>query len=1353
MKILNKLSMENCKPTSTPVVVGAKLASQGDHEQVSESTYRSLGGCLLYLTASRPDIMFAISLLSRFMHCCNEKHFQVAKRVLKYIKGTLSYRLQFGKAESLKLVGYTDSDWVGSINDLKSTSGYAFTLGSAVFCWSSKKQNVMAQSIAEDEYVAAAGAVNQAIWLRKILADLNLHQREATEIYCDNLSTIAIAKNLVFHEIKWEFANANQGRVLKVGQHVAPGVAKKQASNPSYTEAAEPNAVVKYVWDLLNQAHMANAKLVPTPMLSSTTLTSLIRLPFSDGTLYRRVIGGLQYVYLTRPDIAFVANKCSSMSLMGFSNADWASSLEDHKSTTRFCIYLEISFLAKSTTAGLEQKVVEAVLGAAVQLTLSKVVLQDAEEKHVRDGSVRLWLQELRDVAYEIDDVLDEFTYQKLGMKAKFQDQISRKLCNLFTPSIPLPYRLNMTKKIKNINVSLSHINEQASQFGLQRRVGEMVVLPRGNLETHSLIGDSFHVVGRGYDVFNVINLLIKSSTQQPQIISVISIVGMAGLEKTTLAKLVCNSEPIQHHFGKIMWVCVFNDFDVDRILVEMLESLTKTPCAFRNKDTVLRRIQEELGEERYLLIFDDVWNENVEKWENLKGCLLGFSRNKRSKIIVTTRSDNVASVMGTHTENKHHPKKLVDDECWSIIKQKVFGSSSIPEEMEVIGKDIAKKCRGLPLVARLSFDHLPSPSLKRCFAYCSNFSRDVYIEQEQLIQLWMANGFLDPSKEGNMAMEDIGNMHFKALLSNSLFQDVERDAYGNIEVCKMHDLVHDLAVFPGNLKSLRTLKLTGVHIKKLPGSLGKLKHLRFFDISATNITKLPESFTQLYNLQTFRLLKCSLEHLPKGMRNLVSLRHIYFDLEKLMPVDIGRLTCLQTLPFFFVDMEKGCLVSELGSLSQLRGKLKIYYLEDVKDNAKASRANMEAKTKLYKLKLKWNYKRERPMNDKEVLERLKPCSNLKGLTIVNYWGDDLSSWLSSSVHGSNLPFPLNNLVKLKLINCRECLNLPCLGQLCNLTVLEIDEMKKVRRIGHEFYLNGQGEATTSFPTLRRFILVEMESLEEWVDDLESVIIEREGAAAFPCLEELIVSGCPKLKSDPIQRNLPSLQVLQVSYCSDISTLGDGLSASSRLKEVNIQACLNLRSIPTMEGLSTCLKELRICDCPNLRFMPSIQGFSSLTDLTIKDCERLSCLPSGIESCASLGNLNIHNCPSLSFVPQDVGKLRSLIFLSITSCQKLTCLPGEILGCLTSLETLHIGGFSEQLEEFEEWLGNFSSLQRLQIWNCNNLMQFPSLDTMKRQSKLQRPEINKCPHLKENCTKKSGLEWPKIAHIPNIRIQ
>ncbi|KAG8501874.1 hypothetical protein CXB51_004547 [Gossypium anomalum] len=167
--------------------------------EVSEADYRSLVGCLLYLTATRPDIMYSVSVLSRFMHCCNKQHLQAVKRVLRYIKGTLSYGLKFSRNEDLKLIGYTDSDWAGSKDDMKSTSGYAFTLGSAMFCWSSKKQSIVAQSTAEAEYVAAAGAVNQAIWLRKILGDLNLYQKEATEIFCDNKSAVAIAKNPIFH--------------------------------------------------------------------------------------------------------------------------------------------------------------------------------------------------------------------------------------------------------------------------------------------------------------------------------------------------------------------------------------------------------------------------------------------------------------------------------------------------------------------------------------------------------------------------------------------------------------------------------------------------------------------------------------------------------------------------------------------------------------------------------------------------------------------------------------------------------------------------------------------------------------------------------------------------------------------------------------------------------------------------------------------------------------------------------------------------------------------------------------------------------------------------------------------------
>ncbi|KAA3479301.1 laccase-2-like [Gossypium australe] len=186
LKILNKFSMQNYKATNTPVAVREKLSSQCDFEKVCETSYRSLVGCLLYLTAIRLDIMYDVSLLSRFMHYCNVNHFQAAKRVLRYIKGTQSFRIMFTKVKSIKLLGFSDSDWAGSIDDMKSTSG-------------SKKQTVVAQSTTEAEYVAAGGAVNQAIWLMKIMADLNSHQKEATEIKCDNQSVVAIAKNPVFH--------------------------------------------------------------------------------------------------------------------------------------------------------------------------------------------------------------------------------------------------------------------------------------------------------------------------------------------------------------------------------------------------------------------------------------------------------------------------------------------------------------------------------------------------------------------------------------------------------------------------------------------------------------------------------------------------------------------------------------------------------------------------------------------------------------------------------------------------------------------------------------------------------------------------------------------------------------------------------------------------------------------------------------------------------------------------------------------------------------------------------------------------------------------------------------------------
>jgi hypothetical protein len=198
-EILKKFKLEDCKAVSTPMNQKEKLCKEDGAEKVDQAQFRKIVGCLMYLTATRPDILNAVSILSRFMHCASELHFKAAKRVIRYVKGTCNFGIRYTRSREFKLVGYSDSDWGGSIDDLKSTSGYCFSLGSGVFSWNSKKQETVAQSTAEAEFVAATAAVNQALWLRKILSDLNLEQKESTEILVDNQAAISISNNPVFH--------------------------------------------------------------------------------------------------------------------------------------------------------------------------------------------------------------------------------------------------------------------------------------------------------------------------------------------------------------------------------------------------------------------------------------------------------------------------------------------------------------------------------------------------------------------------------------------------------------------------------------------------------------------------------------------------------------------------------------------------------------------------------------------------------------------------------------------------------------------------------------------------------------------------------------------------------------------------------------------------------------------------------------------------------------------------------------------------------------------------------------------------------------------------------------------------
>ncbi|KAE8657590.1 hypothetical protein F3Y22_tig00116989pilonHSYRG00496 [Hibiscus syriacus] len=199
-EILKKFKMENCKPISTPAEYGIKMTKHEEGESVDPKFFKSLVGSLRYLTCTRPDILHAVGLVSRYMESPTTTHFKATKRILCYLKGTIDFDLFYSVSNNYKLVGYSDSDWGGDIDNRRSTTGFVFFMGDIAFTWMSKKQPIVTLSTCEAEYVASTSCVCHAIWLRNLLKEIGLIQEEPTKVCVDNKSAIALAKNPVFHD-------------------------------------------------------------------------------------------------------------------------------------------------------------------------------------------------------------------------------------------------------------------------------------------------------------------------------------------------------------------------------------------------------------------------------------------------------------------------------------------------------------------------------------------------------------------------------------------------------------------------------------------------------------------------------------------------------------------------------------------------------------------------------------------------------------------------------------------------------------------------------------------------------------------------------------------------------------------------------------------------------------------------------------------------------------------------------------------------------------------------------------------------------------------------------------------------
>ncbi|XP_039024929.1 putative disease resistance protein RGA3 [Hibiscus syriacus] len=400
-------------------------------------------------------------------------------------------------------------------------------------------------------------------------------------------------------------------------------------------------------------------------------------------------------------------------------------------------------------------------------ITRIQAVLLDAEERSVTSNLVKVWLHELKDALYDAEDLVDDVHTEALRKDLMSGNKLTKEVRDFFSRSNQFAYGLKMGRKIKAIKARFTSIQGQASELKLVERdlSVETLFMAKRRQQTHSFVGKD-EIIGREDDKAALLELLQDNEFQSEENVIMVPIVGIGGLGKTALAQLIYNHERVKDHFELRMWVCVSDVFDVKTIVANIIKSVThQAPNQNLEMDQLQTQLRDKIDGKKYLLVLDDIWNEEGEQWFSLKKLLMGGTRG--SRIIVTTRSHRVAKV--TSKCQPYVLKGLSDDDAWSLFKQIAFeqrdADSTNPVFLDT-GTQILERCGGVPLVIRtiastlsiketerewrsfkdnefarisqkdgeisptlkLSYDHLPA-HLKHCFAYCRLFCKAIRAE------------------------------------------------------------------------------------------------------------------------------------------------------------------------------------------------------------------------------------------------------------------------------------------------------------------------------------------------------------------------------------------------------------------------------------------------------------------------------------------------------------------------------------------------------------------------------------------------------------------------------------------------
>ncbi|XP_022641303.1 putative disease resistance protein RGA3 [Vigna radiata var. radiata] len=785
-------------------------------------------------------------------------------------------------------------------------------------------------------------------------------------------------------------------------------------------------------------------------------------------------------------------------------------------------------------------------------MELIRGVLLDAEKKNPQSSALSEWLIQIKRVFSDAEDIVDDFECETLRKHVvNTYGSCSRKVSRFFSSSNPVVYRLRMAHHIQDINTRLTKLASQRSMFDLQVIHKDTRVVHVREM-THSHVNPS-NVTGREHDKQEIIKLLLQDDHGQS--LSVISIVGMGGLGKTTLAKLVFNDPIIHACFPLRMWVCVSNEFELRNVLIKILNS-TPNPTRenFNNFETEQLQIhlRNTLQGQKSLLVLDNVWNEDPTRWDELREIIdVGV---EGSKILVTTRSHKVATIMHIKSSNLYLLGCLSEEDSLSLFVKYAFkdGDEMKHPQLLKIGEEIVKKCGGLPLAVKtvgsslfskvdekewksvrdneiwnleqnekdilpalkLSYDQLPS-YLKPCFASFSLYTKDTSVFGTQVCTLWGALGFL-PTPKASESMMDVATQLLHELWSRSFLSEYED--YGGECRFKLHDLVIDLAVYIAKGE----FEIIDNHNPKL---YKNAHHLRFVENNLLDQALLPSSLRTII--------------FPRGANN-----------EDFLNTLVSRCKFLRVLNLNF---------SEYASLPRCIGKLKHLRSLSLMENE----------------------------NLTELPDSICKLQNLETLLLV--WCMKLQK----------LPKGLANLVSLRY------LGITTIEPAC--PEKDIASLTSLEKLG--FYRCDNFESLFKeilLPTLKEFSLSDCKSLKtvsfHAIKNLEVLMISNCNKLELSMglnnqildlrLKLLILSDLPRLVTLPrwLQGSANSLQSLYIQHCINIYELPDWLPTLNCLQGLSFLYCPNLLSLPDNMHRLTNLKEINVTGSYELwkRYKPDV---------------------------------------------------------------------------------------------------------------------------------------------------------------------